>query len=92
MIVIVRSAPDTPDGRKGIDLGAGMGADLVLIQNGLYFAGSDALQGFAGKVYALEDDARLRGIRLEKGGRIEAIGYGAFVELAAAEAHVIGAF
>ncbi len=92
MIIIVKSAPDTPDGRKGIELASGMGADLVLIQNGLYFAGSNVLQGFAGKIFALEDDGRLRGIRLEKGGGIEAIDYDAFVDLAAAEDHAIGAF
>ena len=92
MIVIVKNAPETPDGGKALELASAMAADLILVQNGLYFAGSEELRDFAGKVYALEDDGRLRGIRLEKGGKVEAIGYDALVDLAAGEEKVIGAF
>jgi len=38
MIVIVKSGPDTADGKRGVKFARDMGADLFLIQNGVYFA------------------------------------------------------
>ena len=61
MIVIIKSAPDTPEGKRGIKLARDMAADLFLIQNGVYFAQEERLEGFCGTVYVLEDDLKLRG-------------------------------
>jgi hypothetical protein len=37
MLVIVKSAPDTADGKRGIKLARDMAADLVLLQDGVFF-------------------------------------------------------
>ncbi|MBI3592910.1 MAG: hypothetical protein HY099_05465, partial [Nitrospirae bacterium] len=62
MLVIIKSAPDTPEGKRGVKLARDMAADLFLIQNGVYFAQEERLEGFCGNTYALEDDLKLRGI------------------------------
>jgi sulfur relay protein TusB/DsrH len=93
MLVIIKSAPDTPEGKRGVKLARDMAADLVLLQNGVYFAQQERLEGFSGTAYALEDDLKLRGI---KGGGIEKsikeIGYDALVDLMSDENKVVGMF
>jgi len=39
------------------------GADLVLLQNGVYFAQKERLGAVSGAVYVLDDDKRLRGLK-----------------------------
>ena len=93
MIVIVKSGPDTADGKRGVKLARDMAADLFLIQNGVYFAQEERLEGFCGTAYALEDDLKLRGIKgagIEKG--IRETGYDSFIGLMADENKVVGMF
>jgi sulfur relay protein TusB/DsrH len=93
MFVIVKSGPDTQDGKRGVKLARDMAADICLIQNAVYFAQKERLEGFCGKVYILDKDAGLRGLKddeLEKG--IKKIDYDGLVELMAGEDKVVGMF
>ncbi|OGW50179.1 MAG: hypothetical protein A2078_07490 [Nitrospirae bacterium GWC2_57_9] len=63
MIVMIKSAPDTTDGALGLNLATQSGADLVLMQNGVYFAQKNRLGTFSGNVYVMDDDKRLRGLK-----------------------------
>ena len=93
MLVIVKSGPDTADGKRGVKLARDMAADLFLIQNGVYFAQEERLEGFCGTAYVLEDDLKLRGIKgsgIEKD--IRETGYDSFVGLMADENKVVGMF
>jgi sulfur relay protein TusB/DsrH len=93
MLVIVKSAPDTTDGKRGMKLARDMAADLVLLQNGVYFAQKERLEGFCGTAYVLDDDARLRGLKeedIEK--EIRKLDYGSLIDLMAREDRVVGMF
>ena len=93
MLVIVKSAPDTADGKRGIKLARDMAADVVLLQNGVSFAQKERLEGFCGTAYVLDDDVRLRGLKgdeIEKG--IKLVDYGSLVDLMADEDKVVGMF
>ncbi len=93
MLVIVKSAPDTPEGKRGIKLARDMAADICLIQNAVYFAQKERLEGFCGTVYLLGQDRNLRGISdgsIEKD--IKAIDYDTLVDLMIKEDNVIGMF
>ncbi|MBI5741217.1 MAG: hypothetical protein HZA16_10915 [Nitrospirae bacterium] len=93
MFVIVKSGPDTQDGKRGIKLARDMSADICLIQNAVYFAQKERLDGFCGKVYLLDKDATLRGIRddeLETGTK--KIDYDGLVEIMADEDKIVGMF
>lgn len=93
MLVIIKSAPDTPEGKRGIKLARDMAADLFLIQNGVYFAQEERLEGFCGTAYALEDDLKLRAIKGAGIGKsIKEVGYDSFVELMDDEDKVVGMF
>jgi sulfur relay protein TusB/DsrH len=90
---IIKSAPDTSEGKRG-QL-ARRSADLVLLQNGVYFMQGQKLgdAGFAGKAYVLEDDRQLRG--LDKKGvskNIRGINYDSLVDLMIENDKVIGMF
>ena len=61
MLIIVKNGIDTPEGKRGVRLARDMAADLVLIQNGVYFARYAELNNFDGKVYVLYEDLLLRG-------------------------------
>ena len=60
MLVIVKNGPDTVDGERS-EAWRDMAADLFLIQNGVYFAQEERLEGFCGTAYVLEDDLKLEG-------------------------------
>lgn len=93
MLVIVKSSPDTPDGRRGVKFARDMAADVCLIQNAVYFAQGERLEGFCGNAFALDDDIRLRGLRdedFEKG--IRKITYDNLVDMMAADDRVVGMF
>lgn len=93
MLIVVKSSPDTPEGKRGIKLATVMTANVALIQNGVYFTQKDRLNGFRGIIYALEDDIRLRGLRDEEIGKdIKKIDYDGLVELMIKEDKVIGTF
>lgn len=93
MIVIVKSAPDTADGKRGVKLARDMAADMVLLQNGVHFAQIERHEGFCGTIYVLDDDLRLRGLKdndIEKD--IKRLDYGSLVDLMADEDRVVGMF
>ena len=93
MVVLIKSAPDTADGRRAVKTARDMAADIVLLQNGVYFAQKERLEGFCGMVYLLEEDARLRGLKdaeLEKD--LRRLDYNSLVDLIVEEDKVIGMF
>jgi len=93
MLVIVKSAPDTTDGKRGVKLARDMAADVVLLQNGVYFAQAERLEGFCGTAYVLDDDVRLRGLKndeIEKD--IRRLDYGSLVDIMAEAEKVVGMF
>jgi sulfur relay protein TusB/DsrH len=93
MLVIVKSAPDTPEGKRGITMAKDLAANVVLIQNAVYFAQKDRLDGLSAIIYVLEDDIRLRGLRddeINKG--IKKLDYDRLIELMIEEDKAIGIF
>lgn len=93
MLVIVKSAPDTTDGKRGVKLARDMAADVVLLQNGVYFAQRERLEGFCGTAHVLDDDVRLRGLREDDIGKdIRRLNYEGLVDLMAGEEKVVGMF
>jgi len=90
MTVIVKSAPDTPDGRKGLQTAIDLGADVILLQNGVYFvlSGSAAVAGM--QVYAMEEDCMMRGIRIPSDNSVRMIDYAELVDIMQMSDHVIG--
>jgi len=91
MLIIIKSSHDTAEARRAVKLARDMAADLLLVQNGVYLARKDALEGFCGTVHVLEEDLRLRGIKdVEKD--IRTASYDDVVDLLAAEEKVVGAF
>jgi len=95
MLVIVRSAPDSVDGRRGIKIARDMAADVVLLQNGVYFMQQAHLEdlGFCGTAYVLSDDRKLRGLRaIESNSRAKEITYDGLVDLMAETNKVVGMF
>ncbi len=95
MIVIVKSAPDTPEGKRGVKSARDMSADIVLLQNGVYFLNARALEdlGFVNTAYVLEDDRRLRGLNgANKNMNIRDIDYDGLVDLLTETDKVVGMF
>jgi sulfur relay protein TusB/DsrH len=91
MLVIVKSGTDTTEGSRGISLAKDMAADLVLIQNGVYFALGEKLDGFCGTAYILDEDCKLRGIRDEvMTGDIKKLDYDGLVDVMAGADKVLG--
>lgn len=91
MLVIVKNGTDTPEGRRGIRLARDMAADLVLIQNGVYFVREAGLDDFNGRVYVLDEDLALRGLSgAETGKDIKKVDYDALVDLMAESDKVVG--
>jgi sulfur relay protein TusB/DsrH len=90
MLVIVKSGPETPEGRRAVKLSRDMAADLVLLQNGVYFACKDRLEGFCGTAYALEDDCRIRGLSEDLERDISVIDYERLIDLMTTEEKVLG--
>jgi sulfur relay protein TusB/DsrH len=93
MIVIIKSAPDTPEGTRGMTMARDMAANVVLIQNAVYFALKDRLEGLPGTVSALEDDLKLRGLTNDDlKGDIRKLSYDGFIDLIGEDDRVIGTF
>ncbi len=93
MLVIIKSSPDTSEGKRGVKLARDMAADICLIQNAVYFAQKERLEGFCGTAYILGEDARLRGLSEEDMGKgIREIDYEGLVDLMVKEDKVVGAF
>lgn len=95
MLVIIRSAPDTTDGRRGVKIARDTAANVVLLQNGVYFMQKSHLEdlGFVGTAYVLSDDRRLRGLSdVNSGARIKEISYDGLTELMTGTDKVLGMF
>ncbi len=93
MLVIIKSAPDTIEGKRAVKLARDMAADICLIQNAVYFAQKDRLEGFCGTVFVISEDAQLRGLKsgdMDKG--IKEIDYDGLVDLMIKEDKVVGMF
>lgn len=93
MLTIIKSSPDTPEGKRGFRLARDMASDMVLLQNGVYFAQRERFEGFCGKVYILEEDMRLRGLGDDEILKdVIKIDYDSLVDLMVEEEKVIGMF
>ncbi len=93
MIVMIKSAPDTSDGAIGLALAKQGGADLILMQNGVYFAQKERLGVFPGAIYVLNDDKRLRGLKdSEMDTRAKNIDYDKLTDIITGDEKVVGMF
>jgi len=93
MLVMIKSAPDTTDGAIGLTLAKEGGADLVLLQNGVYFAQKERIGTFSGTVYVLDDDKRLRGLKdSEMDERVKTIDYDKLTDIITGGEKVAGMF
>jgi sulfur relay protein TusB/DsrH len=93
VLVMVKSSPDSTEGKRGVKLAMDMDADLILIQNAVYFSQNKRLESFGGAAYALGEDMRLRGISSDvTGSKIREIDYDELVDLMMEEEKVFGAF
>jgi sulfur relay protein TusB/DsrH len=93
MLVIIKSAPDTTEGKRAVALAKDSEADICLIQNGVYFTQGGRLRDFRGVSYLIEEDARLRGLKdSELHENTKKIDYEALVDLLSGSDKTIGAF
>ncbi len=93
MFVMIKSGPDTTDGAAGLTLAKAGGADLVLLQNGVYFAQKERLGDYSGTVYVLDDDKRLRGLKdSEIDARTKTIDYDKLTDIITSGDKVTGMF
>lgn len=93
MLVMIKSAPDTADGATGLTLAKEGGADIVLLQNGVYFAQQERLGDYSGSVYVLDDDKRLRGLKdSEMDSRVKIIDYDKLTDIITGGDKVVGMF
>ncbi|HMK43676.1 MAG TPA: DsrH/TusB family sulfur metabolism protein [Dissulfurispiraceae bacterium] len=67
-----------------------LGADIVLLQNGVYALLSDAVFVAGARVYAFEEDCAMRGIAPRPDGGIKLINYAELVDVLQSSDHVIG--
>lgn len=93
MVVLIKSGPDTSEGRRGIKLARDTAADLVLLQNGVYFGLNELLDGYCGLAHAVEEDIELRGLKLDELARgLKIIGWDELTDMMAEEDRVVGIF
>jgi sulfur relay protein TusB/DsrH len=93
MLVVLKSAPGTLEGKRGVRLARDLAADLVFVQDAVFYAQRDRLEGFCGMAYVLDEDRRMRGLpegELEKA--VKTVSYEGLVKLMEAEENVIGIF
>jgi sulfur relay protein TusB/DsrH len=93
MLVLVKSGPETNEGKSALKLARDMSADVVLLQNGVYFALNELLEGFCGTVYALKEDMVLRGLGehdVAKG--LKDMNWDELIDAMAEEEKVVGIF
>jgi len=94
MLVIIKSAPDTSEGKRGVEFARDMSADIVLLQNGVYFTQGRKLEDtqFTGTAYVLDDDKRLRGLSTDDSNNIQEIDYDGLIDLIVRNDKVTGMF
>lgn len=91
MLVLIKSAPDTTEARRGMKFARDLSARLVLLQNGVYHVRKGGLEGFSGEVFVLDTDLKLRGA-LAVADNIKSISYDEFVGLMMEDQKVLGMF
>lgn len=93
MLVLLKSAPDTPDGRLAAKVARDASADLVLVQNGVYYSLRDRLPDIKGTVYVLDEDVAMRGISAAHlDAKARKISYGDLVDLMTQADRTVGFF
>ncbi len=93
MLVMIKSASDTPEAKRAVALAGELSAELVLIQNAVYLGPQGQVDGFRGAVYVLDEDLRMRGFGPEADiGAVKRIDYDMLVELLTKASGVYGAF
>jgi sulfur relay protein TusB/DsrH len=91
MLVIIKSAHDTPEAKRAVKLARDLAADIVLLQNAVCLAEKDRLESFCGTAHVIEEDLKLRGIDdIDKG--VRPIDYDQLVELISENDKAIGMF
>ncbi len=91
MLVIIKSSPDSKGASSAVELAEKMSADIVLLQDGIYLAEQNRLEGFSGTAHVLGEDLRLRGVEsISKD--IREISYEELIDLMAANEKVMGMF
>ena len=91
MLVIIKSSPDLKGATSAVKLAEEMSADIVLVQDGIYLAEQNRLEGFSGTAHVLGEDMKMRGVD-SISQDIRTIGYEELVELMAANEKVMGMF
>lgn len=89
MIVIIKSAPDTEEAKRAVRLAGDLAADIVLLQNAVWLAEEERLEGFCGTAYVLDEDLKLRGVP-NVAEDIKTITYEELIDLMAENDKVIG--
>jgi sulfur relay protein TusB/DsrH len=93
MLVILKSPPGTSEGRRGVRMARELAADLVFLEDGVYYARKGILEGFCGMAYMLQEDGRARGIAPEEIEKeIKVITYAELISLIETEERTIGVF
>lgn len=93
MLVLIKSSPDTAESKRGIKLATDLGAEVVLLQNAIYFVTHKILTNFNKPIYVLDEDMRLRGINIKDGEKdIRLIDYDVLTKLMVGHEKVIGLF
>ena len=91
MLVLIKSAHDTPEARRAVRLARDMAADIVRLQSAVCLAEKDRLEGFCGTAHAISEDLQLRGIgAIDKG--VRPIDYDQLIDLMAEDDKVVGMF
>ena len=91
MLVIVKSTPETTEGKRAVLLARDMAADLVCLQDGVYFVSSGELNDFSGSVYLLDEDLKLRGLSdVGIRGNMRKVDYDALIDLLVGSDKVVG--
>lgn len=91
MLVVIKSAPHSDEAKRGVKLAKDLAADILLLQNAVYLAEKERLEGFCGTAYALAADLGLRGVS-DVEEEIKTVGYDEAVDLMAGEDKVLGLF
>ncbi len=91
MLILVKSSPETAEARRALQIASEAKAEVVFLQAAVYHAVKDRLKGIKlAKAYAIDEDMRMRGI--DKCQSVEAISYGALVELMDAHENITGLY
>ncbi|GBE00566.1 hypothetical protein BMS3Abin07_02621 [bacterium BMS3Abin07] len=92
MLVLIKSGPDTSEGKRALEMAEEMSADIVLLQDGTYFVLNGLLEEFPRTKYAMAEDLELRGLaEVKKVSGLKNIQWDELTDMMAKEDKVIGA-